>query len=214
MPSFLLFLLLLLNLVISVFNAYSVGRYWTERGQLPTWSRIMMWSGAIMSVCGFFVVYVTLLTMVMSELHAFEFLAQAFLKIKLEPGEVQELVQTIFEIAYLGVIFPILGTGLAITVNSWVVAAAKRDPGSIGLAIYNTGAQVHNLVSAVRNIPRATQHLSGGLKIKFGKDSGKAFAYLALLLLPIVISLGGALASTTIIMRAADNRYEMDDLAS
>ena len=208
-----MFLWLLLSLAISVFNAYSVGRYWTERGQLPGWTRFTMWCGVIMSVAGFFMVFVVMLTMIMNDIHAFEWLAQNVFKMTLEPGDVEALVQSIFDLSYLGLVFPVIGTGLAITVNSWVVAVARRDPVSIGIAVYNTFAQAHNIVSAFRYVPQATKSLSSGLRIRLNKNSGQALAYLALLLFPIVISLGTAIAATVIIMKASDKKFQLEDLA-
>jgi len=204
--------MLLLNTVISVWNAHAVGRYWTERQQLPSGTRFMMWCGAIMSVCGFFAVIVSLLTMIMHDLHAFEWLATTLFQMELEPADVELLVTNIFDLAYLAIIFPVLGTGIAITVNSWVIANARRDWASAGVAAYNTGAQIYNTARAVRYIPQATRSLGKGFKLKLGKKSGKAIAYLILLLFPIIISLGSAIALTSIIMKASDERYQLEDL--
>lgn len=210
---FTIFLLLVLNFAISFWNASSVGRYWTERGQLPGYVRFMMWCGIVMAVCGFFYVYVAVITMGMYEFHIFEALALALFKVELTVEEVQSLVQNVFDLAYLIVIFPVLGTGLAITANSLIVAYVRRDLASIGVGVWNVGAQVHNIASAVRHVPRATRSLSSGLKIRLGKDSGKAIAYLVLFLFPIVISLGAAIATTAVIMRASDAKYDLEDLA-
>lgn len=210
---FLLFFMLLLNFVISYWNATVVGRFWSEKDDLPTWTRVIMWSGAIMAVSGFFVVYVSLLTMIMKDLHMFEWLATAFFKITLEPAEIEMLVQNIFDLAYLVIIFPVLGTGLMITINSWIVAYARRDLLSVGVAGYNTFAQLNNTIRAVRYVPQATRSLGKSFKLKLGKDSGKAVAYIALFLFPIVVSLGGAIATTAVIMRASDARYQLDDIA-
>lgn len=210
---FTIFLLLALNFGISFWNASVVGRYWTERGQLPGYARFMMWCGVIMAICGFFYVYVAMITMGMYEFHLFEALALSLFKIEMTASDVQGLVQNVFDLAYLIVIFPILGTGLAITANSLIVAYVRRDWASIGVSAWNVGAQVHNIASAVRHVPRATRSLGSGLKIRLGKDSGKAIAYLVLFLLPIVISLGAAIATTIVIMRASDAKYDLEDLA-
>lgn len=210
---FILFFLLLLNLGISFWNASVVGRYWTERSELSGGIRFMMWCGVIMAVSGFFVVYVTILTMIMHDLHLFEALAMAIFKVEMSAADVEMLVGNIFDLAYIAIIFPVLGTGLSITINSWIVAAARRDFTSAGIAIYNTGAQIHNVISAFRNVPRAANNLGSGLKLKLKSKDAQALAYVCLLLFPIVISLGGAIATTMIVMRASDAKYQLDDVA-
>jgi hypothetical protein len=56
-----LFLLLILNFAISWFNAWSVGRVWTESKMIGGFFRMTVWCGAIMSACGFTWVYIALL---------------------------------------------------------------------------------------------------------------------------------------------------------
>lgn len=209
---FTIFLLLTLNFAISFWNASAVGRYWTERRELPGHIRFMMGCGVIMAACGFFYVYVTVITMGMYEFHLFEALAFALFEMELTIEEVQGLVQNVFDLAYLIVIFPVLGTGIAITANSLVIAYKRRDLASIGVSAWNVGAQAHNIASAVRHVPRASRSLSSGFKVRMGKDSGKAIGYLILFFFPIVISLGAAIATTVVIMRASDAKYDLNDL--
>ncbi len=209
---FILFLMLLLNLVISFWNASAVGRYWTEKDQLPRWMRFMMWCGAIMAVCGFFVVYVSILTMIMHDLHLFEVLAMALFKVEMTAETAEMLTQNIFDLAYLIVIFPVIGTGMCIWLNSLAVAYIRRDWASVGIAGYNTYAQIRNTVNAVRYVPRATSSLFKGLKIK-GKGAA-GLVYLVLILFPIVISLGGAIATTAVVIKASDEKYQLEDMAS
>lgn len=203
------FLLLVLNLAISFWNASVVGRYWTERHELPGYVRFMMWCGMIMAVSGFFYVYVAILTMVAHDFHIFEALAFALFQVEMSAAEATELAQNIFDLAYLVVIFPVLGTGLAIWSNSVIIAWKRRDLASIGIGVYNTGAQIHNMVNAFRHVPRATRSLSSGVKFRLKSKDSKALAYLVLLLLPVIISLGGAIATTAVIMKASDARYDL-----
>lgn len=210
-----LFLLLLLNLVISFWNASSVGRYWTERHDLPGFTRFMMWCGVIMAVAGFFSVYVAVITMVMYDLNAFAWLGYQIFKVELSPAEIDMLVQNVFDLAYLTIVFPVLGTGLAITLNSWIVAYQRRTLGSAAVGLYNTGAQIHNMVNAVRHVPQATRSLGKGLSKSFSsKNSSKGIAYLALMLFPITISLGGAIATTALVMSASDARWDLDEVVT
>lgn len=209
-----IFFVLVLNLVISFWNASVVGRYWTERHELPGYVRFMMWCGVIMAVSGFFSVYVTFITMIMHDLHLFEALALALFQVEMTAVEATGLAQNVFDLAYLVIIFPVLGTGLALWANSVIIAWKRRDLASIGIGIYNTGAQIHNMVSAVRHVPRATKSLSSGVKFRLKSKDGKAAAYLVLLLIPVIVSLGSAIATTAVIMRASDARYDLEDMAS
>jgi len=209
---FILFAILLLNLVISFWNASVVGRYWTEKKDLPGWMRFMMWCGAIMATCGFFVVYVTIITMVMHDLHLFETLSMMLFKIEMTAETAETLTQNIFDLAYLIVVFPILGTGMCIWINSLAAAYIRRDLTSVGIAGWNTFAQVHNTVNAVRYVPQATSSLFKSIKIK-GKGAA-GLAYIVLFLLPIVVSLGGAIATTAAIIKASDEKYQLEDMAT
>lgn len=212
---FVTFAYLLLTIGISFLNANSVGRYWTEKEDLPTWMRFMMWCGAIMATCGFFVVYVSIITMVMHDLHLFEALAMSLFKVEMTAAEAEIITQNIFDLSYLIIIFPVLGTGLCIWINSLAVAFIRRDFGSVAVAGWNTFAQVRNTMNAVRYVPQATKGLAEGIgKMLKKKDSATAIVYLLLFLFPIVISLGGAIATTAIVIKASDEKYELEDVAA
>lgn len=209
----LILLVMLLNFGISWWNAHVVGMYWSERDQLPGGIRAVMWSAAVMSVCGFFSVYAIIITVGMAELHLFEAIARVVFKVNFEPADVQSLVQDILNAAYLMLVFPVLGFGIVIWVHSMIRAFADRSFGSIAIATYNTGAMIHNTVSAARHVPSAAGSLGKSFKLKLGKDSGLALAYVVLFALPLAISLGGAIATTMVIMRASDRKYQLEELA-
>lgn len=210
---FVLFLVMMLNFGISIWNASVVGRYWSEKKQLPTWSQVVLWAGAVMSVCGFFIVYLVLVTMVMQETHGFEFFASLW-KVTLEPADIEMLVQNIFDLGYLMCIFFVIGSGLIIMVHSWMVAYVRRDFLSYGVAGYNTGANLYNVVRATRHVPQAVGSLAKGFGRMRLRGKGAAGLVLFLMfLLPIVISLTGAIVTTVLIMHASDTKWELDDLA-
>jgi hypothetical protein len=58
---------------------------------------------------------------------------------------------------YITVIFPVLGTGLIITIQSWVAAYREHSLANLGVAAYNTFAQVHNTMSAIQSLGPALQ---------------------------------------------------------
>jgi hypothetical protein len=55
------------------------------------------------------------------------------------------------------VLFPILGSGLAITVHSWGVFWRQRNFTNGAVAGWNSFAQVYNVVSAFENVPGAAR---------------------------------------------------------
>lgn len=201
-----LFLLgyLVLTAVISYYNASVVGRWWTETAEIGGWPRFMSWMGAIMAVCGWFIVLLIPVTLVMYYGHLFEFFL-GLVKIQADPEKIDMLVETIFDLSYLIIIFPVIGSGFAIWAESMAAAWYRRDAKSIGIAAWNTFAQTRNTYRAVRHLPAAARRV----RVRT-KNLGKGVAglvYLALMILPIVISLGGAILITVLIMKAADNEY-------
>lgn len=195
------------TLIISTLNAASVGAYWSEKDELPAGLQLSLWAGAIMAICGFFAVFIFPVTWLMQALHLFEVYG-SFLGIKdLKPEDITTLVSGIYDMAYLLIIVPVIGSGFVIWIDSLIVAYQKRTLGSFAVAGWNTYAQVRNSINAIRYIPEALGDLG---KIFKGKKGGQAFVYLLLILLPIVFSLGSAIVTTAAIMHAADERFQLD----
>lgn len=205
-----LILVLVLNFVISCWNAHISGMYWTEKRDLPGHIQFFMWCGASMAVIGFFIVYAVVLVLVMREIHGFEFLAKVLFKRELEPVEVELLVQNVIYLANILIIVPLLGIGAALWARSVAIAWQRRDAVSIGVAGYNTFAMAHNAVTAVRFLPKATTSVLNGFRKN--KSSAQLLAYAVLLLLPLILSLGGAILTTAAIMRASDAKYQLGDM--
>jgi hypothetical protein len=113
-----------------------------------------------------------------------------------------EYVQGALELGYVALILPILGSGICITVQSIITAWRERSITSVGIAAWNTYAQVHNTVSAVRTLPGALSHL-GDLFSKSEEDSVKGKALLFMILLVIAAIAGGILTTTAIVRRTA-----------
>jgi len=201
---FWLFVWLAFTLFISWINAKSVGMYWRNRQDLPLWTQLVLWSGAIMAVIGFFLTFLILVTWLMESLHLFEFFASFFFHITLTSEIVASTIDSVFGLAYLMIIFPILGTGLAITINSWIVAFRERSLLSGGIAAYNTFATLHNLINAFSFIPQIAKALyETVLKVKISEIP--IWMWLSMIGFPIAISLGGAIVVTKWIMDTSDN---------
>lgn len=190
MTPLLLFGLLLLNIGISAWNAYSVGAYWTESKIIGGWMRFVTWCGAVMSACGFTWSYFVIASMIGVSTG------------KLDP----ESAQLMFELGYLVIILPVIGSGLGITAHSIAVVYRSRRFGDIAIAGYNTFAQAHNMYRAAKDAPGILQHVIDGLgKKKSSKDSGGV----VVVLLVIIMLCAGAL-TTAAIVRWADKRVALD----
>jgi hypothetical protein len=203
-----LILVCLLDAGIGYWDAHVSGRYWSERDNLPGMVRFMMWCGAIMSVIAFSCAYIVVVTLGMQALGMFPILALLLFKATISSAEVNTIIGGVFDLWYITIIFPCLGIGLALWANSIAVAIKKHDLGSIAVAGWNTFAQGYNTVNAFRNVPVVLKSL-GGVFRKF-----KAKDYLVILMfLPLVLSIGLAVVSTMVVMRASDAKYQLDDVA-
>lgn len=181
--------LLVLNFAISFWNAYASGAYLTESKLIGGWSRVMVWSGLIMSACGFTWVYLCLLTMI----------AVAGKWLSPEWGLIM------FKLGYLIIVLPMLGSGLAIWIDSLVKAYRQRSFGSVAVAGWNTFAQAHNTWEAAKHAPGFLSDVLKAFSGKGGKKDKNAAGALLVILLVILAVAGGAI-TTACIARWADRR--------
>lgn len=196
-----IFLLLFLNFAISWFNAWSCGRSWNEAKLAGGFARFMVWMGAIMSACGFTWCYLIVLAVVGN------MIPYGQDPVTGEPGLLvpHEAVIASFELGYLVIIFPVLGSGLAITMQSWAGFYRERTFGSGALAGYNTLAQLHNMVEAARAVPTFANHLG---KLFSGNGDGRGKLALAAVVLVVIALIGGILTTASIIMASARAQAE------
>lgn len=174
-------LILALNFGISWWNAYVCGKAWVETKYIGGWIRLVVWSAAIQSAIGFSMV----LLFGIVGLGAVTGLLEA---------NVLKLATAFF---YVAIIVPLLGTGLIITIHSWITAYRERDIASMGVAAYNTLAMAHNVYSSIDGIGAATKTIADGLSEM--EDSRVALA----ILIVAVALLGGVLLTATLIKRYA-----------
>ena len=184
METIIAFVLFFVNLGISIFNAYAVGYSWPNTKVTGGWPRFVAWCGAIMSACGFTWCYLLVLGLLAG--------ATGFLPF--------EYVQIAFEIGYVVIIIPIIGSGLGIWADSVTLAWRRRDMASIGVAGWNTFANVYNIYEATTVLPGIFKHLTS--VFEDGDDEDSIFLYLALLVVAFAL-LGGILTATIIIRRTA-----------
>lgn len=115
-------ILLPINFAISWFNAWSCGKSWVETRAVGGFAHFLNWCGAIMSASGFTWCY----------LLVFGFMAANVPVTDEETGIsapllTMEQVGVFFDLGYLVIIGPILGSGIAIMVNSWRYLWQRRS---------------------------------------------------------------------------------------
>jgi hypothetical protein len=179
-------LMWVLNLGISIWNSYAVGRAWVEARHAGGWPRFMAWMGAIMAASGFTWCYLLLLA-----------LAAYWLQF-LTVGQVEVMIS----LGYIVLVPGILFSGLMITVDSWARAYRQRTLASFGTAAYNTFAQVYNTYNAVNGMGVAFRRVAGffGGSRSRDRDGGAALLVVLLVLLALF---GGVLTAAAIIHRVA-----------
>lgn len=184
-PAWLL-IILLLNVAVSFANAASCGRAWEESKALGGWLRAVVWCAAVNSAIGFSSVVMFPLTLI----------AQVMFPDVLKAED----VKVIFSLWYLTIVFPMLGTGLTIMIESWNAAYRDRSIGNLSRAVYNTFAQGHNTMSAVNGFHPALESVG-----KMFSGKGDARGKLVLLAFVVVtLSLcAGIILTATIIHRYA-----------
>lgn len=181
-----LFLILCLNFFISWANCQAVGRGWAESKALGGWQRVVMWSAAIMAACGFSYCYLMPAALIAAQ---FKWLPLAYAKGAMELG-------------YLFIIFPIIGSGLAIWVDSLMAFYRERNFGSGAVAAYNTYAQIHNVYSAIETVPAAFSDVS---KLMSSDDSDNTS--LALMVLLVAVTLGAGILTASYFIRSSARNY-------
>jgi hypothetical protein len=174
-------IILIINLVISYFNATSVGSIWFESKVIGGWSRILAYCGAIMSACGFSYVYAIVIGGIC---YLFGVLTI-------------ESFNAMLSLVYIFIIIPVIGTGIAITVNSLIVAYHRRTWTNMGIAAWNVLAQASNMYSAITTIPSALKSVGEIFKGGGNKDS----LQVKLIILIAAFSLFGGIITTIYIVR-------------
>jgi hypothetical protein len=187
---FLAVLFWILNLGISIWNAYAVGKVWVETKHYGGWPRFMAWMGAIMSAIGFTWCYLLVLAFV------------AYQTEWLTADQIEAMITLGWVLLIPGILF----SGLMITVDSWAQAYRQRTLASIGTAAYNTFAQIHNTYNAIRGFGPALRGLAGffGGDRSDRSDSRDGGGAIVLVVLLVLLALfGGILTTAAIIRRVA-----------
>ncbi len=179
----------LLNFGISVWNAYAVGSAWVETKHSGGWPRLIAWAGAVMSASGFSWCYMIVLV---GAAYGLNWLTW-------------EQVALTLQIGYILLIPGILSSGLLITLDSWAHAYRTRRIGDIGVAGWNTYAQIHNTFHAFKDLEKAYTSVVDSLSGRSENSDSKGVAFVLVFVIVIVAILSGFLTTAVIIRRVAGN---------
>lgn len=186
-----LFIFLIINFAISWFNAWSVGRSWAETKAIGGLARFMAWCGGIMSASGFTWCYLVILMLINA--------CTAGSKYHLP----DKYAEGVFRLGYLIIILPVIGSGIAITIQSWAYFWKERNFKNGALAGWNTFADVYNIYTAARAIPESLSFLSSLFKSDSRDSDGKGRLVMWVILLAILCVLGGILTTIAIVRSTA-----------
>jgi hypothetical protein len=178
--------ILVLDFGISFFNAYVCGRSWEESKAVGGILWLVVWCTAIQSALGFSSVVLLFLI----------YLAHDYV-----PGYFTDVYfKGALNLWYLTIVFPIIGAGLSVTIESWVAFYRDGSLLKLGNAAWNTFAQVRNTASAVENMGSALSSAHDPFKFTSDADSDSDGAGLAILAsLVSVALLGGSMITAAII---------------
>jgi len=189
-------LLVAWNFAISWLNAWACGKSWPESKQESGWPHFMNWMGAVMSACGFTWCYLVVMTYVGINWDVTND----------KTGLVHPLISPataalVFKLGYVVIIGPILGSGLAITVQSWAHFWRRRTFSDGGITAYNTFAQINNTYNALTYVPEFVGDLIEAFAGKSSSKDGKSGALVIFLV--VVALLGGILTTYAILVSSA-----------
>lgn len=188
-----LFVLWIINFVISWVNAWGAGKGWVEAKQAGGLPRLLLWSAVVMSACGFTWCIMIVLGLITPPI------AAAF-GLVIPPA----YTQWMFELGYLVIIVPIIGSGLVITVDSWAVFYRNRTLGNGAVAAWNTFAQISNMVDAARFAPSfLSDVLSGPSSSSSDNDDLKGKLVVLMVMIVGVSVISGCLLTRMILLRSA-----------
>lgn len=184
------FLVVLLNLAISFWNARVTGLVWAETKAIGGFTRFMTWMGAIMAAVGFSWCYLIILALGAQSLG---YLDAKGMKLALELG-------------YIILVPLVLFSGFFIWIDSVVQAWRQRDFASIGTAAWNTFAQVHNTYSAINGFGGAFSDIFEGFSGDADEDSVKALPLLLIVAIVAFALAGGVITTVAIVRNYAGSR--------
>ena len=191
-----LFILVLLNLGISFWNARQAGLAWSESKGVGGWIRVIVWCAAIQAAVGFTSAYAIILGTL-----AYQF---GYLP--------PQAIQFMMNLTYVLIIVPALGSGLAITIHSWIAFAREKSLMNLGMAGWNTFAQAYNMYNAYQSFGPALSNVMDIVGSMFSSDGDSDSSTARVLVLVAIAVLAGLLTTSVIVQRYASSLPVSDEV--
>jgi hypothetical protein len=179
-----IFFIWVLNLAISIWNAYATGKVWVEAEHAGGGYRFMAWMGYLMASLGF----------------SWNIFIVVGLVLASNGTITAEQADLFFQIGYVVLVPGFLFSGYAIMFQSWANAYREHSVGNLGVAAYNSYANLHNTFNVINNFPKA---FGSVLKAFTGGGSGKSKANGFILFLALLCVLSGFIITALIVHRVA-----------
>ncbi len=192
-------LLIIWNLFVSVQNAKSAGRIWSETKETDKKMHRYCKAVFVMSVAGFTMVYFLVVTVL------FLLIGPTLLKIPKET--MTEIISIASDLEYVLLVLSMIPSGFMMWFRSASNFWQNKNLRTGLNAGYNTFAMAHNTISAARNMPSALSRLAA---VFFGgkgkKKSDTAVVGAAIIL--VVLAVCGGYFTAHAIMKKADREYD------
>ena len=194
-----LVLALALNFIISWANANYVGRYWSESKEVGGSFRAYIVVGYIMAIAGFTMVYGYILLLI----------SPFFLQLaNVNQDKILMFEQLSSDLSYLFCAVTVIPTGFYIWIRSLKNFWEEKTLSNGLTAGWNSYAQIHNTVSAARNVPSAISGVAETLFGGKGKKKGNTIIVL-LAIFVLILAIFGGYFTASAIMKKADREYDM-----
>ena len=190
-------LILVMNVGISFFNAYVCGRSWEESKAVGGILRLVVWCTAIQSALGFSSVNLLFLIYL-----AHDYVPRYFTEVYFKGA---------LNLWYLTIIFPTIGAGLSVIVESWVAVYRNASLGRLSNAAWNTFAQVRNTASVVENMGNALSSAHDPLSFTSDADNDGEGAGPVIFASLVSVALLGGSAITAAIIRFYSGTVPLPD---
>ncbi|MDR0886054.1 MAG: hypothetical protein LBN22_06825 [Clostridiales Family XIII bacterium] len=190
------FFLLIINFVISWFNAKNTGKIWTESKHIGGAMRVTAIAGYTMAIAGFTLVYVMILMIIVSYAGP----ATGYMS----ASQASYLTSLIGDMSYILIATAIIPSGIIITINSIISFWRRKSLVGGGIAAWNTIATARNVMNATRAMPSAFGRIIEATKKQRGNG-----AILMLALAIVLLAVLGGYFTASAIVKKADREYDL-----
>jgi len=186
-----------INFGISWFNAWSCGRSWNETKHFGGFLHFMNWMGAVMSASGFTWCYLVIAVTLGGQIPMEQDDGT------MAPALTPEMIQATADLGFILIYFPIVGSGIVITVQAWAAAWKRRTALNMGVAAWDTFAMVYNIRQGFVHIPSMWGRLGDFFGSKGSSSSDSKSSQTIVVFIVIAVALAGILTTYAIITTVA-----------